>query len=204
MNDEPFSRDRQPGWYPDRSGRHELRYWDGTMWTDHVADQGTTSVEVLDWDDEMPPYERRQRGRDIEAYSDAERVARTFGPVTMPLAGLKMRNVVGEQYHQAELDAVTGGTRGEQGVWIEKVAELRPEPSNPHDPNAVMVLIEGQHVGYLPAKSVKQSRRLIDETIDAHVRATCLAVINKGWSDDDGVKGAYGVRLYYGTLTARR
>jgi hypothetical protein len=29
-----------PGWYPDPSGRYELRYWDGTQWTEHVARQG--------------------------------------------------------------------------------------------------------------------------------------------------------------------
>jgi len=28
------------GWYPDPSGRYELRYWDGTQWTEHVARQG--------------------------------------------------------------------------------------------------------------------------------------------------------------------
>ena len=28
------------GWYPDPSGRFELRYWDGTQWTEHVARGG--------------------------------------------------------------------------------------------------------------------------------------------------------------------
>ena len=32
-------------WYPDPSGGHELRYWDGVAWTDHVADGGQTSVD---------------------------------------------------------------------------------------------------------------------------------------------------------------
>jgi hypothetical protein len=29
-----------PGWYADPSGRFELRYWDGSAWTEHVARQG--------------------------------------------------------------------------------------------------------------------------------------------------------------------
>jgi uncharacterized protein YxjI len=32
-------------WYPDPSGRHELRYYDGTAWTDHVADNGNQSID---------------------------------------------------------------------------------------------------------------------------------------------------------------
>ncbi len=32
-------------WYADPSGGHELRYWDGVAWTDHVADGGQTSVD---------------------------------------------------------------------------------------------------------------------------------------------------------------
>jgi len=28
------------GWYPDPSGRYELRYWNGTAWTEHVARGG--------------------------------------------------------------------------------------------------------------------------------------------------------------------
>lgn len=26
-----------PGWYPDPSGRYEVRYWDGRSWTEHIA-----------------------------------------------------------------------------------------------------------------------------------------------------------------------
>ncbi len=36
------------GWYPDPRGRHEYRYWDGTVWTDHVADQGQASTDPVD------------------------------------------------------------------------------------------------------------------------------------------------------------
>jgi uncharacterized protein YxjI len=41
---ETMSEQPAPNWYPDPSGRHEQRYWDGTSWTDRVRDGGTESV----------------------------------------------------------------------------------------------------------------------------------------------------------------
>ena len=35
-------------------------------------------------------------------------------------------------------------------VHIGDSVTLRPEPDNPHDANAVMVLWKGEHVGYVP------------------------------------------------------
>ncbi len=41
-------------WYPDPSGRHEHRYWDGTQWTEHVASHGRQSVDP-DFTSQPPP-----------------------------------------------------------------------------------------------------------------------------------------------------
>ena len=35
------------GWYPDPRGRHEHRYFDGTTWTDHVADDGRGAMDPV-------------------------------------------------------------------------------------------------------------------------------------------------------------
>lgn len=35
------------GWHPDPATRHEMRYWDGRQWTEHVSDQGAVSVDPL-------------------------------------------------------------------------------------------------------------------------------------------------------------
>lgn len=44
-----------PGWLPDPLARHELRYWDGSAWTEHVSDQGATSVAPLLPSEPPPP-----------------------------------------------------------------------------------------------------------------------------------------------------
>jgi uncharacterized protein YxjI len=40
--------DTPANWHPDPTGRHELRYWDGSAWTDHVSDQGVTGTDSVD------------------------------------------------------------------------------------------------------------------------------------------------------------
>lgn len=34
-------------WFPDPTGRHELRYWDGMRWTEPVSDHGVTGQHPL-------------------------------------------------------------------------------------------------------------------------------------------------------------
>jgi uncharacterized protein YxjI len=35
----------QAGWFADPLGRHQLRYFDGTQWTEHVSSNGQTSID---------------------------------------------------------------------------------------------------------------------------------------------------------------
>ena len=34
-------------WLADPTGTHDLRYWNGNAWTEHVSDQGTTGQDPL-------------------------------------------------------------------------------------------------------------------------------------------------------------
>lgn len=38
----------EAAWLADPTRRHQLRYWDGTRWTEHVSDQGNTSLDPVD------------------------------------------------------------------------------------------------------------------------------------------------------------
>jgi hypothetical protein len=39
--------DTRPGWYSDPAQRGEVRWWDGSRWTNHVASQGVTRHDPL-------------------------------------------------------------------------------------------------------------------------------------------------------------
>jgi uncharacterized protein YxjI len=36
-----------PAWHPDPQGRHQLRWWDGQQWTDHVSSNGVSSTDPV-------------------------------------------------------------------------------------------------------------------------------------------------------------
>jgi hypothetical protein len=63
-------------------------------------------------------------------------------------SGDETLEVVGESFHQDTLWKLVGG-RTTEPVRCEILAVLVPEPDNPKDRNAVMVLIEGKCVGHL-------------------------------------------------------
>jgi uncharacterized protein YxjI len=63
-------------WYPDPSGRHEHRYWDGTRWTEHVASHGRQSVDH-DTSSKPPPTVARPTEKVVR---DVEKAGVAGGP----------------------------------------------------------------------------------------------------------------------------
>jgi uncharacterized protein YxjI len=45
-------------WFPDPFGRHELRYWDGSQWTEHVSSHGRQSVDPPQGGGHVPNVQR--------------------------------------------------------------------------------------------------------------------------------------------------
>lgn len=67
------------------------------------------------------------------------------------------------------------------------------EPANHHDPNAIMVKIQGRKVGYL---SREQAQRVGQQMREAGLKAaTCLARVRGGWRTNQYDEGHYGVNL---------
>jgi uncharacterized protein YxjI len=47
-----------PDWYPDPYGRHEMRYYDGSQWTEHVSSHGKQSVDPPGGTSHVPTVDR--------------------------------------------------------------------------------------------------------------------------------------------------
>lgn len=97
--------------------------------------------------------------------------------------------VVGEHYKKNNIASLVSGNHLynlPDGTFIEKVQEhesvyrykyrettavLVPEPTNKHDPNAIMVLIDNIHVGYVPAHRCLELKKKLNqiETVTAHI-----------------------------------
>jgi hypothetical protein len=99
-------------------------------------------------------------------------------------------SVAGVTHYQDALWALTGLDRAEaeaagEPIGVEAVAELEPEPGNPHDPRAVKVLIEGSHVGYLSRRHARRYRRQIRAKREAGEPVLVDAFIRGLWRPVD-------------------
>ncbi len=70
--------------------------------------------------------------------------------------------VVGESHYQDAIRSICGSDRWEE-VSYDCIAALVPEPSNPHDPNAVMIQINGQCIGHLSRGDAMDYHPMIQE-----------------------------------------
>jgi hypothetical protein len=86
--------------------------------------------------------------------------------------GNETLEVVGESRHQDALWEIVGGFRREP-VRHPCDALLIPEPDNPVDPNAIRVLVDGRHIGYLSGHDAEVYlpglQRLMASSATSHV-----------------------------------
>jgi hypothetical protein len=85
-----------PAWYPDPTGAHEHRWWDGAEWTSHVADAGVASREpVAESLAKTPTSPRVPTVRPTMPGSDRVGTASLiFGLIALPVALLPFLGLV--------------------------------------------------------------------------------------------------------------
>lgn len=93
--------------------------------------------------------------------------------------GTRKLSVVGESNYQDALMRVSGApTSGEYRHDCSALLVL--EPGNPHDPNAVMVQVDGECVGYLSRHNARRFGPKVRKMIEAGETPTCMAFIGRG------------------------
>ncbi|MHA6668226.1 HIRAN domain-containing protein [Homoserinimonas sp. A447] len=117
------------GWHPAPENAHWVRWWSGKEWA--------------------------------PAYWQVSRPAAAYLPgaprFNISARGEARFDVVGENFREVQISTVIGGrpARDQEIVW-EGVAELVPEPDNPHDAKAVSVRVDGLIVGYLDRDAARE------------------------------------------------
>jgi hypothetical protein len=104
------------------------------------------------------------------------------------------RSIVGESFCQEALAKLCGG-HNREGHELEVAAVLVQEPSNPYDPGAVQVQIDGMAVGYL---SKDEAPRYVAALMEAGLAGQAVGVKAKivgGWRTNQHDAGHFGVRL---------
>lgn len=101
---------------------------------------------------------------------------------------------MGESHYQKNLRALAGPPT-EDGVSVEMLATLIPEPTNRYDRNAVRVEIGGLIVGYLDRDTAVDFGERLRALGHPGRSVTVPAVISGGWDRGGADRGMYGVRL---------
>ncbi len=89
-------------------------------------------------------------------------------------------DAVGEASYQEALGRCVGG-KCEDG-WDEEVTVyLRRQPSNPYDPQAVQVMVGGEHVGYLSRADAAAFQPILQNLERKRLVGACKGRVVGGW-----------------------
>lgn len=112
--------------------------------------------------------------------------------------GYHETDVVGESYYQENLLHIAG-PKTKDGYNLECRALLVPDPGNPHDANAVKVMIKGRQVGHLSRAMAADYVKFLAEQGNPNMALAVGAVITGGWKrqypNGKWTEGHFGVRL---------
>lgn len=88
------------------------------------------------------------------------------------------REVVGEAYRNDSIRTLFPSRRLSGGHDLDKTARLVPEPRNPHDANAVAVVVDNVLVGYLARDEAAKYQRVLLDLNRAGLDATVPCTIH--------------------------
>src|ERR671938_595703 len=106
--------------------------------------------------------------------------------------------VVGASQYQDAICQIAGLDEADERPLWEGLAILVPEPTNPHDPNAVQVVVESRLVGYLDRETAARLRPVLQAIAEAdRARVAVPCRITGGFRLRDGSRSHLGVQLLF-------
>ncbi len=102
--------------------------------------------------------------------------------------------IVGESHYQETLESIAGPKDAEPH-WRPVEIQLKREPTNPYDPNAVQCLIDGKLVGYIDREDTLHLQDLLRRCEEQGQKTTVPGCIVGGWKHEDGDEGSFGVSM---------
>jgi uncharacterized protein (AIM24 family) len=119
-----------PSWHPDPTGRHELRYWDGSAWTDHVADRGVQAMDPLIPQPDPEPQAAAEPTLDPSAMAAYQREAQPAQAAQQQPVQQPDQQAAEQATQQWERPAETAPSTGSDDATVVAVASATP-PSGP-------------------------------------------------------------------------
>ncbi|OGW29250.1 MAG: hypothetical protein A2X56_14285, partial [Nitrospirae bacterium GWC2_57_13] len=147
--------------------------------TDRVYKEGVIETLML----RLPPRERSDYNKYLESLriSSAARVSDFallgYSGAKLPSDGFSIVHPFDDVSEPCELLTEVAGFRYYEGMTMQlavgMTAKLQPEPTNPYDPQAIMVLVKGKKVGYIGRGLLPALHRWLDN------KSEITAVIEK-------------------------
>lgn len=79
--------------------------------------------------------------------------------------------------------------------------ELVPEPDNPEDPNAIKIIADDEHIGYVPASKCKRVRKLLDspdlDSIYCDIYGGKYKILKNGDLETDETEYGAEITIFY-------
>ena len=112
-------------------------------------------------------------------------------PRRIELFGHRDLTIAGTSHRQQVLSRIAGEAL-RRGEHVAFTALIVPEPENPHDPNAIAVVAEGQGpIGYFGRRDALRYKAMAEELIRREAVGVCEAFLTGGWDDEATI----GVRV---------
>lgn len=186
-------------WYIDPQDTTQLRYWNGTAWTEHRSPrvQAPTGTKATA-SNSGPPTKAPEDSTSNEATASARPEPKESEPEMLPTRKAESKaapsspqpfwlniaqhwpslDVVGEAYRDDEVIAVIGRRpKVDEEIELRELATLIPEPDNPYDKNAISVRIKGHLVGYMSKDDAKHYKPYVDRIVaSGHVPVTSASI----------------------------